>query len=299
MVADELTKHLIIGLVAAFFTGKVVDAKKAQENSKGRKTYAQQALSCTKIAQRLITAYFLGNIPTIHGAEMALAATSTTTTTTTAMQTFADYDYDYDTASIQSFAVHYVIIAVTLLIVLMSIIFANFDWIVELFSSPVVIGAEDFVDDDMDDDAKYHRHCIWAASNPIIPTEVPIPTKLRCAEDPLDSIPMPIQLMASAPKEEPRVEPASKEEHPQWPATRGPVHRRTDTGTQTKDCSWTNIMVQTDTHTVLTHTLGTQSETALCRNACVQAQTTYTAVRGVQVPRFQPLPDSSHGCFRG
>ena len=221
MVADELTKHLIIGLVAAFFTGKVVDAKKAQENSKGRKTYAQQALSCTKIAQRLITAYFLGNIPTIHGAEMALAATSTTTTTTTtttAMQTFADYDYDYDTASIQSFALHYVVIAVTLLIVLASIIFANLDWIVELFSSPVVIGAK--------------------------PDKVPIPTKLRCDEDPLDSIPMPIQLMASAPEEEPKVEPASKEEHPQWPSTRGPVHRRTDMGTQTRSCSWSSIVVQ-------------------------------------------------------
>ena len=37
--------------------------------------------------------------------------------------------------------------------------------------------------------------------------------------------------------------------------------------------------------------------TTATRNIGVQAQTTYTAVRGVQNPRFQPLPEASHGAF--
>ena len=69
MAADELTKHVILGLVAAFFGGRMIDAQKAQAESKGGKTYAQpQSLVC----QRLLAAYFLGNIPTVHAAQFTI-----------------------------------------------------------------------------------------------------------------------------------------------------------------------------------------------------------------------------------
>ena len=130
---------------------------------------------------------------------------------------------------------------------------------------------------------------IIGADSDVVPEHdtVPIPSKLQLAED-LDSIPMPIQPMASAPIWEPIFGPTSKEEHPQadWPSTHGAVIRAIGVSTQTET---NTVMVST--------TSGTQSEAALCRDACVQSQTTYTAVRGVMHPRFQPLAEDSHGCF--
>ena len=37
----------------------------------------------------------------------------------------------------------------------------------------------------------------------------------------------------------------------------------------------------------------------LKRSVCVQSQTTYTGIRGVMNPRFQPLLENSHGVFMG
>ena len=92
------------------------------------------------------------------------------------------------------------------------------------------------------------------------------------------------QLKRSSSKEEPAA--ATNE----WPSAHGPV------GRSQQDASGVNIGIQTKPTKVLVRDAFVQSK-VVNRDVCSQSQTTYTAVRQVANPRFQPLPEESHGCF--
>jgi len=85
----------------------------------------------------------------------------------------------------------------------------------------------------------------------------------------------------------------SKEEapQPQWPSTFGPVVRP----------SSSTSGVQTDRvqrPTSAAKEIQTMAGLTTTTDACLQSQTTYTSLRRVAQPRFHPLGDESHGCFR-
>ena len=63
-----------------------------------------------------------------------------------------------------------------------------------------------------------------------------------------------------------------------------------------QDASGVNIGIQTMPTKVMVRDAFVQSK-VVNRDVCSQSQTTYTAVRQVANPQFQPLPEDSHGCF--
>ena len=66
---DYLQRHIVIKCEKSWNFDPATNAKRAQAESKGRKTYAQpQSVVC----QRLLAAYFLGNIPTVHAAQFTI-----------------------------------------------------------------------------------------------------------------------------------------------------------------------------------------------------------------------------------